>query len=171
LCNFNFVDAQTIKKITNLFNSNGKKEGIWIDALKDTKVITFYSYGIENGPTYQINKDGMLYYFGQNKNGKLDGTWYFFDTQKKCYSKIDIINTSTKIEIIQKDINKKVFYEIEAYEINYYPNMEIHSEGKIVIHNDINSYIIDGALKYGIWKYYDNSGKIISEKDETGEWD
>ncbi|GAT64295.1 hypothetical protein [Paludibacter jiangxiensis] len=171
LCYFGLGHSQTIENTTNTINSHGKKDGIWIDPLKDSKVITFYKCGVENGPKYQINKDGSLYYFGQYKNGKLDGIWYFFNVKQNCYSTIEIINAQAKIEIVQKDINKKVFYEVEAEEVNYYSTMALLSKGKIVIHNDINSYIVDGALKYGIWRYYDNNGKIIKEKDETGEWD
>ena len=171
LCNFGSGNSQTIKKTTNTLNSNGKKDGIWIDALKESKVITCYKNGIENGPKYQINKDGSLYYFGQYKNGKLDGIWYFFDVTQNCYSTIEIINAQTKIELTQKDINKRVLCEVEAYEINYSTSMILQSQGKIVFHNDINSYIVDGALKFGTWKYYDNNGKLIKEKDETGEWD
>ena len=84
-------------------------------------------------------------------------------------SKITILNTNNKIKIIQKDMNIKVSCEVEAYEIDYYSNMRIKAEGKILFNND-DSIEMGEYLNSGIWKYYDTNENCIQSLDETGVW-
>jgi len=161
--------CQTIAPTVNKTNLRGEKEGLWITYFKKDKLIANYKDGKYDGPIYRLQSNNNILYFGQFKNGKYDGIWYWFDKQGQCVSKITILNANNKIMIIQKDMNKKVSCEVEAYEIDYYCNMKIKAEGKILFNNG-DSVEMGEFLNHGIWKYYDTNGNCIQTIDETGVW-
>lgn len=63
----------------NQINSKGEKEGFWIDSTRYTKTEKYYKDGMLFGIYKEYNSKGRLLTFGEYKDGKMNGIWYFFD--------------------------------------------------------------------------------------------
>jgi len=164
----NYICSQPNNNSTNSKNSKGQKTGLWIETNGQHKFVSYYLNGKENGVCYAYSNNKLLY-FGEYINGKYAGNWYIFNNKQQLISKITIINADCKKVIVQKDMNKKVSYDVEAYITDYYPNLFIKAEGKVLFNNE-TEILIGEMLNYGIWKYYDEKGNCVNEIDETGVW-
>jgi len=147
-------------KDCNQKDALGHKYGLWIENNGVTE--SYYKNDSLDGIFKVYNTTyGKLTDFGEYKNGKPCGSWYHF-------------NEKGQLLVIEKDIqeNKKVSVKLlngdkiilpfKSYLVSYYPNGNIEDEGFAVYEAmEIDIY------KIGIWKYYDEKGKLIKTVDET----
>ena len=63
----------------NQLNINGKKDGLWIDSTKYRIYESYYRDGVLSGVSKKYNSEGRLLTFGEYKEGKRSGKWFFFE--------------------------------------------------------------------------------------------
>ena len=145
----------------NQLNSNGQKEGLWVDTIKKIRLHeVYYKNGIKSGIFKQYNLKGKLFIFGEYCEGKECGTWYYFGDYGHLL-------------MIQKDFQENTYKTpsehhaqgvcpYRCYCIEYYPNGNKESEGILLW--DISPQS-DFTFEYGEWKYYNEDGKLIKTKE------
>lgn len=75
----------------NQYNANGQKEGFWREKIDEGTIFElYYINGKRSGVFKYFSGKGALISFGEYKDGKEIGTWYFF-------------NDKGFLEFIQKD--------------------------------------------------------------------
>jgi antitoxin component YwqK of YwqJK toxin-antitoxin module len=149
----------------NKTDKPGKKFGLWIE--DDGLTETYYKNGLKHGiykKYFPIN--GKLQGFGEFRNGRSVSNWYHFDEQSKLLMIEKNITKNTDITVTQDD-GKKVKLSDKSYITLYYPNGIVREEG-IAVYND-DAQI--GFYKFGLWKYYDETGNLIKTKIEDGDID
>lgn len=143
----------------NQYNANGQKEGFWREKIDEGTIFElYYINGKRSGVFKYFSGKGALISFGEYKDGKEIGTWYFF-------------NDKGFLEFIQKDFGpntqpilsdgEEFVLPYRCYHISYYPNGVIESEGILLWEISSQS---DFTWEYGEWKYYDQTGKLIKTK-------
>jgi antitoxin component YwqK of YwqJK toxin-antitoxin module len=153
-----FAQKDYINNI-NQFNSEGEKDGYWIEDRSYELFELYYKNGIKSGVFKRYSKKGELNTFGEYKNDKMSGTWYYFGDKghlimiQKDFS----INTDTVI----LDTGKEFVYKHKCYTISFYPNGIKKSEG-ILLWED--SPEMDDVYEYGEWNYYNEYGELINTK-------
>lgn len=156
------VFAQDSSAINHL-DERGMKEGLWKLNRKYRLIETYYKGGIESGVYKEYNQNGRLLCFGEYKDGKMHGIWYYFDTDGHLMTilKNFAANTDT---IVNGGDNKKYVPDYMCYSISFFPNGHNHNEGKLLWSKGEHP-LSDFAIKFGEWKYYNSKGQLI--KDET----
>ena len=63
----------------NQYNANGQKEGFWREKIDEGTIFElYYINGKRSGVFKYFSGKGALISFGEYKDGKEIGTWYFF---------------------------------------------------------------------------------------------
>ncbi|WP_418424494.1 hypothetical protein [Alistipes putredinis] len=109
-------------------------------------------------PTLFPSENKPLISFGEYKDGKEIGTWYFF--HDKGYLVAIQKDFGPNTQPILSD-GEEFVLPYRCYHISYYPNGVIESEGILLWEISSQS---DFTWEYGEWKYYDQTGKLIKTK-------
>jgi len=144
----------------NQLNSKGKKYGLWIEEKGLFKI--YYKDGKYNGIYREYSGKGKLGCIGEFKNDVRIGEWYFFDDDDFLIYKLQGFAKNTNIYVSQ-DKGKKVLIPNKCYCTNYYKNGNIESEGYMLFYDAVE----DETTDVGVWKYYDENGKLKETKDVT----
>lgn len=153
-----FSQKSYVDKVNQL-NNKGQKVGYWIEDRGYDTIELYYKNGQKSGVFKSYSKKGILSAFGEYVNGEITGTWYYFGDKghlmmiQKDFS----INTDTVI----LDNKKKYVFPHKCYTITYYPSGVIQEEGVLLWNTDPE---MDDVRKYGEWKYYDETGRLINTK-------
>lgn len=68
----------------NQYNANGQKEGFWREKIDEGTIFElYYINGKRSGVFKYFSGKGALISFGEYKDGKEIGTWYFYDKNIK----------------------------------------------------------------------------------------
>lgn len=158
-----FLSAQkNPKDQINQYNSNGEKEGYWVEDRGFDIIETYYRNGRMSGvfKSYTTTEPKTLRYFGEFEDGEVVGKWYHFDSNGQIWiQQMDFgVNTDT---VILYD-NVKFVYPHKCRTKIYYPNGLIKSEGILLWDEDPE---LDDVREYGEWKYYDEEGNLIETKN------
>ncbi|MFA6592751.1 MAG: hypothetical protein WCR48_04615 [Bacteroidales bacterium] len=153
------VDAfgQTEGKAINQFNQKGQKDGLWVFP---GHFETYFKDGVEDGVHKTYSKN-TLDWIGEYENGKMCGTWYFFSYNRLSYILKDFASNTHLI--YNETSGRPVYFSDICYEIDYYPDGSIKSEGFLLFYDDP---IIDSA-PYGEWRYYDETGNLTRSETIT----
>jgi antitoxin component YwqK of YwqJK toxin-antitoxin module len=141
----------------NLTDTSGKKYGLWIEDNGLREV--YYNNGLRHGVYRSYSRKGKkLSAFGQFTTGAKSGTWYYFDeTSKIIMVERDI--QSNKIEV-KRDDGKTIVPKFRSFVSFYHPNGSVREEGLALYNEDIE---ID-FFKSGLWKKFDEKGKVTESK-------
>lgn len=145
----------------NQLDSNGVRNGFWIEKNEQQIIFKHYQNGVLNG-TYWITSvyGNHLITIGEFKNGEYSGMWYNFDDDGKLlYIQSDFKKTFIQIPSIY---NAKGFCTHQCYYISFYPNGCKKSEGLLLWNISPDS---DFTYEYGKWKYYNETGILKYIKD------
>ncbi|HRP00064.1 MAG TPA: hypothetical protein PLN54_11565 [Flavobacteriales bacterium] len=143
--NKKFADIKECKDSTGLFISD--------DGLR----YTYYKSGLRNGVFASYSpKTGRLSSFGQYKNGRLYGNWFYFDESNQIFM--------TEYNIVENDsataINgngKLMRPEYKSYCRLYWPNGLIRMEGMALYNISIEM----DFFMYGEWLHYDSCESLV----------
>ena len=143
----------------NQFNNKGQKEGFWVE--KSTYWIreSYFKYGMLSGVYKEFNSDGKLYIFGEYLDDKRCGTWYFFNDMGALWMIFKDFSKNTA-SIINEGDKKRYVPDYKCRSFGYYPNGNVQEEGWL-LWSEGDAPESDMSVKYGEWKYYDESGKFI----------
>ena len=121
---------------------------------------TIYKDGLKDGVFKVYNrKNEKLSGLGEFTDGEKSGTWYYFDeTSHLILIEYDIKENINYTRL--RDDGVEVTPEFTSLVKFYYSNGYIKEEGRVLYSEDIE---ID-YYKTGIWKYYDETGKLIEGK-------
>lgn len=151
-----------IIETVNKINADGKKEGLWIERVD--KFLCFYQYknGIRHGSycVFDMYRN-EVFEIGEFTNGSYSGTWMMFldgNLSGICrdFKKFD---TPIPIPSVHHALGN---CEYQCYSIGYHPNGTKSREG-LIIYED--GEFIQNSYRYGVWKFYDESGKLIRTKN------
>jgi antitoxin component YwqK of YwqJK toxin-antitoxin module len=145
----------------NLRDALGKKYGLWIEDNGNTFV--YYKNNKRDGSYISYaRKNGKVDRFGEYSNGKQIGKWFYFDESQHLEFTEENIKDNT--ELTRKtDAGDIVKPKYTSYVKNYYPNGMVKSEGQMLYQEDIQ---VD-SYETGIWKYYDQSGKLTKVETKS----
>lgn len=148
--------------IKNQLNSMKRKEGLWIDTIHSVIRETYYKNGIESGTFKQYNLERKLLVMGEYCEGKMCGTWYFFEATGHLLFLLK--DFSVNIYATTNEENGQMYVpDYKCYSISYYPNGNIKNEG-LLLWAKGQTPESDLSREYGEWKYYNESGKLVSTK-------
>lgn len=146
----------------NQVNSEGKREGLWIEIVHSYEHFDCYHNGIKDGLSYVLyssTKNPAV--VGKYSNGEYVGTWYYFSEDGKLqFSLTDITSNTTYSSSIYGYTgipNRK------GYMITYYPNGNKKSEG-IWVFNKEDGPELDTASESGEWRFYNEDGTFKNIK-------
>ena len=143
----------------NQYNANGQKEGFWREKIDEGTIFElYYINGKRSGVFKYFSGKGALISFGEYKDGKEIGTWYFFHDTGYVVAILKDFGPNT--QPILSD-GEEFVLPYRCYHISYYPNGVIESEGILLWEISSQS---DFTWEYGEWKYYDQTGKLIKTK-------
>lgn len=146
----------------NQLNINGKKDGLWVDSTKYWIHETYYKNGVLSGVYKERNMKGQLSTFGEYKEGKRSGKWFFFENSGHLVMVFQDFANNT-FSVINEGNNKRYIPDYKCYTISYHPNGNIESEG-LLLWSEGDAPESDMSIEYGEWKYYDSEGKLIKTK-------
>ena len=146
----------------NQLNINGKKDGLWIDSTKYWIYEKYYKNGVLSGVYKERNIKGQLSTFGEYKEGKRSGKWFFFENSGHLVMIFQDFSKNT-YSVINEGDGKRCVPDYKCYTISYHPNGNIESEGLLLWSED-DAPESDMSIEYGEWKYYDSEGKLIRTK-------
>ena len=158
-----FLSAQkNPKDQINQYNSNGEKEGYWVEDRGFDIIETYYRNGRMSGvfKSYTTTEPKTLRYFGEFENGKLIGSWYLFYEDGHILSKETDFAKNTDSVVLYNNV--KFVYPNKCYTYSFYPNGQIKSEGVLLFDESPD---LDDTREYGEWKYYDEEGNLIETKN------
>ena len=147
----------------NQMDESGLRTGIWV---KEDYYKTFDTYknGARNGISLTINpKTNKPYVICEFSNGEYSGTWYAFDDDGRLiYMLTDFKKNTLPTAAIHRvqGLNGDVF-ENQCYSISFHANGNKESEGILQFDDAPDS---DFSFEYGLWKYYDENGRLIKTK-------
>lgn len=157
------IYAQKNDLTKNQLNSMKCKDGLLIDTIHNIIRETYYKNGIESGVFKQYNSERKLLVFGEYCEGKMCGTWYFFETTGHLLFLLK--NFSTNTYAITNEGNGKMYVpDYKCYSISYYPNGNIKNEG-VLLWAEGQSPESDLSREYGEWKYFNKNGELVSVKE------
>jgi hypothetical protein len=140
------------------FDSEGRKSGLWFEK----GCSTYYQGGQKNGVS--VSYDGnQLYSIGEYVQGRPVGTWHYFKDGNIFFTVSGFKENKNKrfqYELDGKTYN--VLTKYEGYVVDYYPNNIKKDEG-IILYDDDLEWEYD-YVRYGLWSYYDESGKLIKRE-------
>jgi len=171
---FNYDD--TVKQISNKpqkeinsdynkTDSNGKKQGLWIDEqYSPYRRELYYKNGILSGVCKEFYANGNLAVFGEYTNGVESGKWYYFHydyghlwmTYENFAKNYDTITYNSG--------GKKYVPDYKCYFKWYYSNGNIKEEGWLLWYEG-EGLGSDFSVEYGTWKYYNEQGKLIKMEE------
>ena len=122
----------------------------------------YYKNGIESGLYMEFMPSGRLDVVGENKNGQMCGTWYFFDDTGLLWIVLKDFSKNTYSMISEVD-GKKYVYDYKCYSLTYYPNGNKQDEG-IRLWSEGDDPLSEFSDEYGTWKYYDDAGRLTNTK-------
>jgi len=99
---------------------------------------------------------------GEYWRGEPTGIWHYFNEQSRLIMIESKIHKNTTVKI-RLDNGKMVILPWRSYLIDYYPNGYIREEGLALYDENVEI----NYFKKGIWKYYDESGKLVKTKKEN----
>jgi len=157
------TEGQVIPSGRNLRNTVGNKVGLWVE--NNGQIEVYYKDGLRDGVfrLYEGNT-WRLTLFGEFRNGRRVGIWYFFDREGYLYWVEKDIGENLGLSV-KRDDGKSIVPKFRSYITEYYPNGVVKAEG-IALYNE--DPVID-YFKKGIWKYYDASGRPIRTEDHGQE--
>ena len=145
----------------NQLNSNGQKEGLWIDRdTQNDKCYSYYKNGVQNGVNWCVDKaKNLISSFGEYSNGEHSGTWYYFGD----YGHLMMIQKDFQPNTYETPLEHHAqgICPYRCYCIEYYPNGNKESEGILLW--DISPQS-DFTFEYGEWKYYNEDGTLKETK-------
>ena len=158
----NITEKQTTKGEYNQTDSNGKKQGLWIEKIgKETRIERYYKDGIRSG-IYRQFFMGNLSILGEYTNDKESGIWYYYDLG---HLMMTFENYAQNYDTITNEGNKKKYVpDYKCYMKSYHSNGNIKDEGWL-LWNEGESPESDFSVEYGTWKYYNEKGKLINTKE------
>ena len=143
----------------NLRDSNGLKEGIWVNEYPAERVETNYYNGKRHGVCVAYSrKSNKISSIGEYRNNAMSGTWYMFDDYGILLYKVeDIVENKDYYSFADGTRYYGGKPKHKAHCVNYYPNGNVESEGAILFSDSFESE----SSQYGMWKYYDEKGNLI----------
>ena len=151
-----------IIETVNKVNADGKKEGLWIERVDRYLRCYQYKNGVRHGAfcIFDMYRN-EVFGTGEYMNGIYSGTWMFFldgNLSDICrdFKKFD---TPIPIPAVHLAIGN---CEYQCYSIGYHPNGTKSDEG-LYIFNE--GELLSDPYQYGVWKFYDESGKLIQTKN------
>lgn len=147
----------------NQINSKGEKEGFWIDSTRYGKIEKYYKEGTLFGIYKKYNSKGRLLTFGEYKDGKMNGIWYFFDQNGFLRMLFKNFSKNT-YSIINEEDKKTITPDYKCYSVSYYPNGNIKNEG-LLLWSEGEAPESEFSDEYGVWKYYYINGELIKTKE------
>jgi len=156
LFNQTIISQKDYADKTNQLNSQGQKEGLWVEDDENDIDYIYFHNGEANGMFYRIKKcNNSLTWFGELSNGEYVGTYYIFsDYGHLIFACNNFTKNTDSISL------SNIVPESKCYCINYYPNGFVESEG-FLLFSDSPSF---DSFEYGEWKYYDENGKLTETK-------
>jgi antitoxin component YwqK of YwqJK toxin-antitoxin module len=152
------TSGQTNCNNVNQLNNEGKKVGLWIED-KDLTYV-YYKNGLRNGLYIHYNqKNGKVHRIGEYREGLHTGKWFYFNEEGFLLFTEENIKQNVNISRIRDD-GVKIIPKYTSYVIDYYRNGVVKEEGQVLYSEDIQ---VD-YYKTGIWKYYNEEGELIEEK-------
>ncbi len=157
---FFYVFAQKgyVDKVNQL-TDKGQKEGLWIDTIHNRIREVYYNNGIESGIFKKYNLKGKLFVLGEYCNGKMCGTWYYFENYGHLMMTFKDFSRNT-YSIIDEGSGRRYIPDYKCYSTSYYPNGNVKNEG-LLLWSEGESPESDFSVEYGEWKYYDEAGILI----------
>jgi len=165
-------DSITVKQTTdspqnkvssdyNKTDNNGKKQGLWVEEIGETRIERYYKDGIRSG-IYRQFFAGNLSILGEYTNDKESGIWYYYDLGRLTMT---FENYAQNYDTITREWDKKRYVpDYKCYYKAYYPNGNIKEEGW-VLWNEGESPESDLSIEYGTWKYYNEKGELTKTKE------
>lgn len=144
----------------NRTDTNGKKQGLWIEENGATRIEQYYKDGIHSGG-YQQFHSGELSILGEYTDGKKSGIWYFYSQGRVMMTFEDYAQNH---DTITREWDKKRYVpDYKCYSKGYYLNGNLKQEGWLLWNKD-ECPESDLSIEYGEWKYYDETGNLIKTK-------
>lgn len=158
-------------RILNLYNSEGLKEGWWLeDYMPGHVAYVSYHNGKRDGLSFAyMNSTKVPDWVAYSINGEPQAIIYFSEgRQGNSPGAIDMIFLcSRNNEFIVKKHDGTYFTPYyKAYFKGFYPTGQLESEGFLVWDKD-EAPEIDGR-ECGIWKYYDTDGNVSVKEYPEG---
>jgi len=145
----------------NKTDSNGKKQGLWIEEDGQTRIERCYKDGIRSG-VYKQFFYGNLSILGEYTNDKESGIWYYYDLGRLIMT---FENFAKNYDTITNEGDKKKYVpDYKCYMKGYHSNGNINEEGWL-LWNEGEGFETDFSIEYGTWKYYNEKGKLIRTKE------
>ena len=154
--------ANQVIKI-NRINNKGQRVGLWVSSIQYRTIEAYYKDGVESGVYRLLNHRDRLLVLGEYQNGKMYGTWFYFDEIGflqmvfKDFSK----NTTS---IINGKNKKRYIPDYKCYSISYYSNGNIKNEG-LLLWSEGETPESNFSIKHGEWKYYNENGILICTEE------
>lgn len=158
VCSFEASFSEQLS-INNHFDENGKKDGFWIEKFSEYWVqYVYYVHGVQHGIVRGFNTHtSQLDFIGELSQGKMVGTWLYFDDNNHLLMRCDDFNDSnTLIPIIHRYTIK--YAPNNCHCVCYHSNGRIKKEGRLFFFEDPQ---MDDSGEYGTWQYYNEDGCLI----------
>lgn len=178
------------KLVRSSYYSQGREEGeqraYYLTKPEQIQFLTYYKAGRKNGPSFSYYLSGnimsVMHYSEGSKTG-CDTTWFdktrsimnticYYESGLPQYSQEYSENGKLKSRVyyanknytrdssFSYNENGQLFYELHRNAVVGFRSIEYHPNGEVKAKGD---YISDS--KYGLWVYYDSTGKKTKEKN------
>ena len=152
-------------QVINRHNSKGQKEGLWIS---DLGYLTSFCWFLDG------KREGVRFAWYHYSN-TVDQIEYFHQDSSALYIGIDeqghvlgimFCENNNEFSIMNLDAS---FYmpDYKGYSKHFYPNGQLESEG-FQVWNRGDDIVFGNFVKCGIWKYYDQNGRITTKEYPHG---
>jgi len=145
----------------NKTDSNGKKQGLWIEEIGEIRREQYYKDGIRSG-IYRQFFWGNLSILGEYTNDKESGIWYYYDLGVLIMT---FENFTVNHDTITNEGDKRRYIpDYKCYYKAYHSNGNIEEEGWL-LWNEGENFESDFSIEYGTWKYYNEKGELTKTKE------
>jgi antitoxin component YwqK of YwqJK toxin-antitoxin module len=141
----------------NQKDNQGRKQGLWIE--NDGLSEVYYWNGLKSG-IYKVYfaKTGKLEALGDYEQDKPVGSWYYFDETSRLFMIERKLGEGKEIKL-KNDEGSYIILANKSF-------IKVYNKNGILIRKGLAIYDEDVQLEffmYGLWKYYDETGKLIRE--------
>ena len=142
----------------NQYNTNGQKEGLWIQKQKYRTTEIYYKEGLKSGICKYYDQNNRLLSLGEYQDDVMTGIWYLF--YPSGHLSMILTHFKKNDKNIQMEDESYIYPNI-CYVTIYYPIGIKEEEGLLLFNDDPET---DDTAEYGEWKYYNESGALIKTK-------
>lgn len=163
ICTYNVLAQERLANKINQINNKGDKVEFWVDSTRYRKSEMYYKDGRLSGIYKEYNCKGRLLTFGEYKDDRRSGIWYFFDETGILKMLFKDFSKNT-YSIITEGDKKTITPDYKCYSISYYSNGNIENEG-LLLWSEGEAPESDFSNEYGVWKYYNRNGELTQTKE------